>query len=90
MRTIKDDLDHCKIAIEMAMAELMAGRTFYEDYFKGQQYKDLSRTDRAICILQAYLGHQQLGDPEGFKEIRQHMHRAFLERKAKEKEDEYS
>ena len=87
-RTVQDDLKHCQLTIEMAMTELMAGRTFYEGYFEGKNWLDLSRADRAICILQAHLGNQSLGDPEGFKEIREEIHERFL--KMKEKENEHS
>lgn len=84
MRTVEDDLKHCQIAIQLALNELMVGRTFYEDYFKGQDYKTLSRTDKAICILQAYQNNQSLGDPEGFQEIRQNMQDIFLMMKKRE------
>ena len=87
MKTVQDDLRHCQITIEFAMNELMAGRTFYEDYFKDQKWEDLSRTDKAICILQSYMGNQELGDPEGFGRIRQQIHEEFLKQKRqKEKE----
>lgn len=79
MRTIEDDLRYCELAIHFAISELCAGRTFYPGYFENMKWEDLSRTDRAICILQSYLGNQELGDPIGFIKIRQRMHKTFLE-----------
>ena len=88
MRTVQDNLKHCELTIEFAMNELTAGRTFYDGYFENKNWNELSRTDRALCILQSYLGHQELGDPKGFEEIRRNIHATFL--KMKEKENEHS
>lgn len=88
MITIEDHLKHCELTIEFAMNELMAGKTFYDGYFENKNWNDLSRTDRAICILQSHLGHQELGNPIGFEEIRRTIHDKFLE--IKEKENEHS
>ena len=88
MRTVRDDLQHCEIAIQFALNELMNGRTFYEDYFVGTKWEELSRTDKAICILQAYMSNQSLGDPKGFDKIRENMHKVFLAMRNKEIEEQ--
>lgn len=64
--TKKDDLK------QLALNELMAGRTFYTDYFKDKDWNDLSRADRAICIL-SYPNNQYLGEPLGFDAIKEHI-----------------
>ena len=68
----KDELKYCSILMQLALNELMAGRTFYTDYFKGKNWNDLSRADRAICIL-SYQNNQYLGEPSGFEEIKDHI-----------------
>ena len=61
-----------RIILDLALNELMAGRTFYTDYFKGADWNNLSRADRAICIL-SYQNNQYLGEPNGFEEIKEHI-----------------
>lgn len=61
--------------MEIVLNELMAGRTFYQGYYEGKNWLDLSRADRAICILQAHLGNHELGYPKGFEEVQEDINR---------------
>ena len=47
----KDELKYYSVLMQLALNELMAGRTFYIDYFKDRDWNDLSRADRALFIL---------------------------------------
>lgn len=78
----KDELKYYSVLMQLALNELMAGRTFYTDYFKDRSWSDLSRADRAICIL-LYPNNQYLGEPSGFKEIKEHIE-VILNRKVKD------
>ena len=78
--TKDDDLKQCKIAIEFALKELMDGRTFYDEYFKSDNWKYMSRTDRAICILCTCTEDSSLGEPMGFDKIKTKMERAFFKK----------
>lgn len=68
----KDELKYYSILMQLALNELMAGRTFYTGYFKGADWNNLSRADRAICIL-SYQNNQYLGEPDGFEKIKDHI-----------------
>lgn len=78
----KDDLKDYSVLMQLALNELMAGRTFYTDYFKDKGWNDLSRADRAICIL-SYPNNQYLGEPSGFEEIKEHIEK-ILNREVKD------
>lgn len=66
----KDELKYYSILMQLALNELMAGRTFYTGYFKGADWNNLSRADRAICIL-SYPNNQYLGEPNGFDAVKE-------------------
>ena len=79
--TKKDNLKDYSVLIQLALNELMAGRTFYTDYFKDKGWNNLSRADRAICIL--LYPDQYLGEPSGFEEIKEHI-KEILNREVKD------
>lgn len=74
----EDELKEHSVLMQLALNELMAGRTFYSDYFKDKDWNDLSRADRAICIL-SYSNNQYLGEPSGFEEIKYHIKKIINE-----------
>ena len=84
MRTKEYELDHLNIAVDLALEALMKGRTFYEDYFKGQEFDQLSRTDQAICILLTRKGPGDLGEPNGLDKINRAIHTKYLDKKKQE------
>ena len=78
---MENELEYSKYLMHVVLTELMAGRTFFPDYYKGRDWIELSRADRVICILQSYLGNFELGLPEGFEEVVEDISRRFLNRR---------
>ena len=59
--------------IKYAIKELSEGKTFYSEYFKGNEYSILSRADRALFILSQIDGNSELGQPENIPAKLEHL-----------------
>lgn len=72
----KIDIDYnmrVKNIIKYAIKELSDGKTFYSEYFKGNEYSTLSRADRALFILSQIDGNSELGQPENIPARLEHL-----------------
>ena len=74
---MEKELEYSKYLMHIVLIELMAGRTFFPDYYKGRNWLELSRADRVICILQYSLGNNELGEPAGFEEVKEQIMKGF-------------
>ena len=72
----KIDIDYImkvKNIVKYAIKELSDGKTFYSEYFKGNEYSTLSRADRALFILSQIDGNSELGQPENIPARLEHL-----------------
>lgn len=72
----KIDVDYImrvKNIVRYAIKELSDGKTFYNGYFKGNEYSILSRADRALFILSQIDGNSELGQPENIPARLKHL-----------------